>query len=197
MKSALIPALALSFLVTAETARAGDPNYDPDCHDLLAAYDKTRNTSRYQEVIYVQRPGKPPERHSEERWDGINRYWKVAGGAWTRQYRDMLQSMVNNVPRFYGCRRQADEDVGGTAAITITGVGATNRISRSQRPGYPSKTVSSSKWSRPSTLCVIMVLNRAIPQPNILPMIEIKSRQCEGSPAARSEFVYSRGGVPS
>ncbi|SFI48538.1 MULTISPECIES: hypothetical protein [unclassified Phyllobacterium] len=121
MKSALIPALALSLLVTAETARAGDPNYDPDCHDLLAAYDKTRNTSRYQEVIYVQRPGKPPEQHSEERWDGINRYWKVAGGAWTRQYRDMLQSMVNNVPRFYGCRRQADEDVGGTAAITITG----------------------------------------------------------------------------
>lgn len=85
-------------------ASAGDGTYaiDYGCTKLNAAFEKTRNSDKYQEITYLEQPDEDIKEQFRSHFDEAKRYEKFKGPKWKVVRRKLTGLNEFSVPIFYG-----------------------------------------------------------------------------------------------
>jgi hypothetical protein len=101
-------------------AEDGTYAIDYGCVKLNAAFERTRNSDKYQEITYLERHDKSIQEQFRSQFDEAKRYEKSKGSKWKVVRRELTGLNEFSVP-FYGCLQIPDQALNNEKVTVIQG----------------------------------------------------------------------------
>lgn len=105
---------------------------DRGCTKLYAAFEKTRNSERYQEITFLEQPEKDLREQFRSHFIEARRYEKLRNSRWKIFRRELTGLNEFSIPTFFGCVEMSDQFLNDERATIIKGTwrrGANKAIS--------------------------------------------------------------------